>query len=210
MAQVKVYNLQGTDAGFIELPEALFNVPANTGLIHEAITIQTENSRILRGVTKDRSEVRGGGKKPWKQKGTGRARHGSSRSPIWSGGGVTFGPTLFRNFGKKINKKARKKALAMLLTDRVVNDQFIVLESFDLDSGKTKEVAMLRKVLPGSGKSALFVTLSDDKKIRQALSNVPKTNAINAKSLNVVDVAKHEYIIASKAVIEVMKETYLA
>ncbi len=210
MAEVKVYNLQGEETGKIDLPEKLFDIEINPGLIHEAVTIQRENSRVILGVTKDRSQVRGGGRKPWKQKGTGRARHGSRRSPIWSGGGVTFGPTLLRKFGKKINKKAKRKALAMILSDRVSSDAFIVVENFDMKDGKTKEAATIRKILPGNGRSTLIITLLEDKAIRLAMKNIPKVDVIGAKSLNVVDIVGHEYIIASKAVVDVMKETYLS
>lgn len=209
MAEVTLYKIDGKKAGRIALPDALFAVPVNPELVHEVIVIQEANSRTPFAHTKDRSEVRGGGRKPWKQKGTGRARHGSRRSPIWSGGGVTFGPLKTRNFTKKINKKIRKKALAMLLSDKVAENRFVAIQDFELPEAKTKFVAKMRKELPGSGRSALIVTAPEDTAIRQAAQNVPKTATISAKSLNPRDLAKYEYVFASKAAIDMIKETYL-
>ncbi len=137
MAKVTLYKIDGSKAGDYELPDELFAVKMNPELVHEAIVNQEANSRIIHANTKDRSEVRGGGKKPWKQKGTGRARHGSRRSPIWIGGGITFGPNLFRQFGKKMNKKAKRKALAMVLSNKVVENKFIVVEDLAFPEAKT-------------------------------------------------------------------------
>jgi len=208
MAQVDIYKMDGSMIGKQELPDTLFGVPVSADLVHEAIVTQEANARVLRATTKGRGEVRGGGRKPWKQKGTGRARHGSRRSPIWSGGGVTFGPSLLRNFTQKINKKAKRKALAMMLSDKVADGRFIAVETFEIPEAKTSLVAAMRKALPGSDGSALLVTVKDDTAIIRGAQNLPKTETIGATSLNVRDLAKYQYIIASKSAIESMIAHY--
>jgi large subunit ribosomal protein L4 len=210
MAQVKLYKRDGSENGTVELPAGLFDVKVKPDVIHQAIVTQEANARVLLSTTKDRSQVRGGGRKPWKQKGTGRARHGSRRSPIWSGGGVTFGPTLERVFGKKINKKVRRAALAMMLTDKVASDWLVAVEDMAIPEAKTKFIVEMRKNLPGTGRSALIVTAKDESSIVRAASNLLKTQTIGAKSLNVRDLAKYEYLIASKDALEEIKETYLS
>jgi large subunit ribosomal protein L4 len=196
--------MDGTKAGVQELPDTLFGVEVSPELVHQAIIAQRANARIIRANTKDRSAVRGGGRKPWKQKGTGRARHGSRRSPIWIGGGVTFGPNLLRNFSKKINKKAKRKALAMMLTDKVADDRFIALDTFDMAEAKTKVVAEMRQKLPGAKNTALIVTVKGDESMIRGAQNLQRTETIGAESLNVRDLARYQYIIASKAAIEKM------
>ncbi len=210
MAQVNLYKKDGKEAGVIELPDALFSVAVKPSLIHEVIVAQDANSRKILGVTKDRSEVRGGGRKPWKQKGTGRARHGSRRSPIWVGGGVTFGPNALRNFAKKVNKKVRRKAIAMLLSDKVKSGEFIVVEDFAFDVPKTSVIARMRQALPGSDATALLITTKEDEAIIRGTQNLPKTQTIAAHSLNARDLAKYRYVIASKSALDIVKETYLA
>ena len=192
----------------MDLPDALFGVPVSSDLVHEAIVAQDANARVKRANTKDRSEVRGGGRKPWKQKGTGRARHGSRRSPIWVGGGVTFGPRLARVFGKKMNKKAKQKALAMVLSDKVAENTLVVVEAYEMPEAKTKHVAAMRSALPGADRSALIVTLPENTDVMRGAQNLPKTNVIGAKSLNVRDLVKAQYVIASKAAMEAVVEQY--
>jgi len=136
--KTNIYNQKAEPVGEIELADKVFGMPANKNLVHQAVVAQMANSRQVLAHTKDRSEVRGGGKKPWRQKGTGRARAGSNRSPIWKGGGVTFGPRKNRNFSKKINKKMRKKAVLMALSDKVANGNLLVIEKLDIDGYKTK------------------------------------------------------------------------
>ncbi|RMD51778.1 50S ribosomal protein L4 [Candidatus Parcubacteria bacterium] len=208
MAQVTIYNIDGVKAGNIELPDEVFSVKVNPDLVHEAIIAQEENSRVKLANTKDRSEVRGGGRKPWRQKGTGRARHGSRRSPIWIGGGVTFGPNLLRVFGKKINKKAKRKALKMVLSDKIKDEKLIVVENFEFDVLKTRKVAEMREKLPGHNSSALIVADDKNKAIKFAARNLPKTDAIGVNSLNVRDLVKYEYLILSKDAAEKIKEIY--
>ncbi|MCX6759307.1 MAG: 50S ribosomal protein L4 [Candidatus Nealsonbacteria bacterium] len=138
-----VYNQQGKEIGQTLLPKEIFDVKVNSDLIHQVAVSQMSNQRIVVAHTKDRGEVRGGGIKPWRQKGTGRARHGSRRSPLWRGGGVTFGPTKDRVFKKKINKKMKKKALFMVLSGKVKNNLLIVLDELRLEEAKTKSLAKL-------------------------------------------------------------------
>jgi large subunit ribosomal protein L4 len=208
MAEVKVYNWEGKDAGTMTVPDALFAVATNPNVIHDVIVAQEANGRVVLAHVKDRSEVSGGGKKPWKQKGTGRARHGSSRSPIWVGGGVTHGPQANRNFETKLNKKTRRTALAMVLSDKVHDGAFVAVEDFRFPEAKTRFAAQMRKALPGATGSALLVVTKEDVEARRAMRNLPKTGVILAHSLNVRDVAKYRTIVASKAAITTMIQTF--
>lgn len=210
MAEIKVYNWQGKDAGTMTVPDVLFAVAVNPNVIHDVIAAQDANSRIVLAHVKDRSEVSGGGKKPWKQKGTGRARHGSSRSPIWVGGGVTHGPQADRNFSVKLNKKTKRAALAMVLSDKVQDGAFVAVEDFGFPEAKTKFAAEMRKALPGAEKSALLVVTKEEGAAKRAARNLPKTGVIFAHSLNVRDAAKYQTIVASKAAIETLIHTFTA
>jgi len=208
MAKVKVYNQQGEATGEIELQANLFEVEANPALIHEVVVAQQANSREAIAHTKDRSEVRGGGRKPWRQKGTGRARAGTIRSPLWRGGGVTFGPTKERNFSKRVNKKAKQKALAMVLSDKVKNDRLIVVDTLKLPELKTKNFVAVYEKLPVSGKKTLVVTDPENKDVQRAARNVPKVDLIGATSMNVVDTLSHEYLLVTKEAVEILHKTY--
>ena len=149
---LKIYNIEGEEAGDIKLPAGIFGIEINNDLLYQAITIQRANSRKVFAHTKDRSEVRGGGKKPWQQKGTGRARHGSTRSPVWVGGGITFGPRKEKNFKKKINKKAKRKAIFMALSSKVKDKELLVLDKLELKEPKTKTmVKILENVIKKKG-----------------------------------------------------------
>jgi large subunit ribosomal protein L4 len=210
MAELKLYSLEGKEVGTLPVTDSLFAVEPKESVIHQAILAQEANSRVTLAHTKDRSEVRGGGKKPWKQKGTGRARHGSTRSPIWVGGGVAHGPRKERNFSVKLNKKAKRTALAMVLTDKVKDGAFVAVENYDIPEAKTKFASKMRKALPGADKSTLVILTTGDAIMRRALQNVPKTQSIYAHSLNVRDVAKYRNVIASQAAIQVMADTFSA
>jgi large subunit ribosomal protein L4 len=148
--KLDIYNQKGEKVGDVKISSEIFDLEVNEALVHQAMVTQMANERQVVAHTKDRSEVRGGGKKPWKQKGTGRARAGSSRSPIWIGGGVTFGPTKDRNFTKKINKKMKQKALMMVLSDKVKNGNLVILEKFEIKEYKTKDFNSILKSLEGS------------------------------------------------------------
>lgn len=208
MAEVTLYNIDGSKAGSLPLPDKLFAVAPKQGVIHSAIVAQDANSRVAIAHTKDRSDVSGGGKKPWKQKGTGRARHGSSRSPIWVGGGVTFGPRNDRNFSLKINKATRRLALCMVLTDKVRGEGFVAVNDFTLPEAKSKLVAAMREVLPGATAKVLLVVAPGEELMARAARNIKNTEVIRAASLNVRDIAKYRYLIVSKAGVQTMIETF--
>lgn len=208
MATVNLYNQQGAKVGDLTLDPALFGVKANPALVHEAVIAQESSYRVVLAHTKDRSQVAGTGKKPWKQKGTGRARHGSRRSPIWIGGGVTFGPLKERNFAVKMNRAARRKALAMVLTDKVASDKFVAVDSLVLKEAKTKSIAGIMSKLPVGTKKTLLVLEPSNRLTARAAKNLPRVHAIAATSINIVDLIAHDAVVASKEAIEVMTKTY--
>ena len=207
MLKTKLYNLEGKETGEVKLPESVFGVELNDDLIHQAVVAQMANARKVLADTKDRSEVRGGGKKPWKQKGTGRARHGSIRSPLWKGGGATFGPTTDRNFSKRINKKMKTKALFMVLSSKLKDDELVVVENIELKKASTKKMKDILSKLPLSGK----VLISMDKKntnIFNSVKNIPNTSMIASDSLNIVDLLKNKMLVINKKGVERIEEVY--
>ncbi|MBT4124261.1 MAG: 50S ribosomal protein L4, partial [Candidatus Pacebacteria bacterium] len=159
--------------------------------------------------TKGRAEVRGGGKKPWRQKGTGRARHGSIRSPLWIGGGITFGPTKLRNFSVKVNKKVKQKALAMVLSDKVANDKLVLVESYNMPEAKTKVLQTALAKLPTKNRPTLVVTKNAEENIVKASKNLPRVETINFGSLNLVDLMKKEYLVINKELLKKVSEHYI-
>jgi large subunit ribosomal protein L4 len=195
--KVAVYNLQGKEVKQIELNDEVFNVAVKPAVIHEIFVAQRNNARESWADTKKRGEVRGGGKKPWQQKGTGRARHGSIRSPIWKGGGVTFGPLTDRNYKTKSNKKTRRLATRMCLSDKAQQGALFVVENFSFTEPKTKLFAALLKALPVKQKSFLFVTAGKDATVLRATSNLKKIKTTRAEDVNVVDLLSKQGIIAS-------------
>lgn len=208
MATVKLYNQQGSVVGDLALDAKLFDVKPDHGLVHEAAVAQTANSRVALAHTKDRSEVAGTGKKPWKQKGTGRARHGSRRSPIWVGGGITFGPNSDRNFSVKMNRKARRKALAMVLTDKVQSGTFIAVDSLTLADSKTKAFASILKNMPLKAKKMIVILEPKNVSAVRAGRNLPRVTTISASSVNIVDLLAHDGVIASREAIDVLTKTF--
>lgn len=204
MAKVTVYNSKGDKSGDLEVRDEVFAVAPNETLVHQVYLALQANARQPWADTKDKSEVRGGGRKPWKQKGTGRARHGSIRSPLWKGGGVTFGPLTARNYKQKINKKMNRKAVAICLTDKVQDQKFLVLENM-LESGKTKDFAQLMEKLPRNGKSTLILTKENDENLFLASRNLPKVHLQRAQDVNVADLMHHQYVVITKEGIEVLE-----
>jgi large subunit ribosomal protein L4 len=205
--KTKVYNLEGKETGEIELPERIFNVPVNEDLIHQVVVAQMANSRVAIADTKDRGEVSGGGKKPWKQKGTGRARHGSSRSPIWKGGGVTFGPTSDRNFSKRINKKMKAKALFMVLSEKLREEKVMVLDDAKLEKPSTKD--MLKSMEKLSIKSKTLLALGNkDENLIKSFGNIGYVSLIASDSINVVDLLKNDLFVVNKEGLKKIEETY--
>jgi large subunit ribosomal protein L4 len=205
--KVKIYNQAGEVIGEQELSAAVFGVAPNVALVHQAVVAQQANSRVVIAHTKGRGEVRGGGRKPWQQKGTGRARAGSIRSPLWKGGGVTFGPTKERNFKQKINKKMKRKALLMVLSDKVKDEKLVVLDKLELPEIKTKKMNEILKKLPLVGRRLVILEKSDDKIIK-SLRNLPKVEYLRADSLNVLEVIKANSLLVTQAGIKIIEKIY--
>ena len=192
----------------IDLPKEIFEVPMNSNLVHQVVTSQTSNRRQVVAHAKNRAEVSGGGIKPWKQKGTGRARHGSIRSPLWVGGGVTHGPLKNRNFKKVLPKNIKRKALFMVLSEKQNQGLFIVVDNFDIKEAKTREA---RKFLKSAGiiGSCLVVLPTLDKNIILGMRNLPKVKTIQAKDLNCLDILTCKYLVTTKEGVEEIKKTFL-
>ncbi len=197
MPTAKLYHQQEANTGTVELDRQVFGVTVNPGIIEQAIVTLLANRRAAVAHTKTRGEVRGGGKKPWKQKHTGQARHGSTRSPIWVGGGVVFGPRKTRVWGVKINKKAKKQALKMVLSDKVAENRLVVLSGFDVTEFKTKKVAAILAKLPSAGKKSLVALPAVTEKIWKSAANLPAVSVSSTKSLNVVDLMKNKFLVTT-------------
>lgn len=207
MVKVPLYNMDGKKVGEQELSSAVFGVDVKPALLHEAAIAQQSASRQVVAHTKTRGEVRGGGKKPWKQKGTGRARHGSIRSPIWKGGGVVFGPRNTRNYEKKINRKVKQQALRMALTDKVAHDRLLVLEALTATAYKTKAMAQMLKALP-VGRTVLVALPARDQKVVKSLANLPQVTSVNVGSLNITALLGHDTVLTTAAGTKKMEEMY--
>jgi large subunit ribosomal protein L4 len=191
------------------LPKEIFEVALNKDLVHQVVVSQMANKRQVLAHTKDRSEVSGGGRKPWRQKGLGRARHGSIRSPIWRGGGITFGPRKTRVFEKKIPKKMKRKALFMVLSVKAKNNLLILLEELKLEKAKTKEMVDILKKLPSTNKSSLIALPKMNKNLILASRNIPGVETMQARELNCLDLLSFKYLIMPKESIGVIEETFL-
>ncbi|MCD5381474.1 MAG: 50S ribosomal protein L4 [Candidatus Pacebacteria bacterium] len=205
----KVYSREGKETGDVTLPEAVFSVSWNPDLVHEVVVGMQANARAGTAHTKDRSEVRGGGRKPWKQKGTGRARHGSRRSPIWTGGGVTFGPRSEKDFSVKINKKVRAKALASVLSKKLVDNEVLFVDSLAMDEAKTKTAKeILTALAKGTGqeslatkrKNAALLVLSErNLAVEKSFRNFGNIEVAQAKDINPVDLLTYKYVVVADA-----------
>lgn len=207
MPKVKVFTLDGKESGTHQLPDRIFGVKVAPAVVQQAVLAQRANSRTAIAHTQTRGEVRGGGKKPWRQKGTGRARHGSIRSPIWKGGGVTFGPRSDRNFSQKINRKTKQRALFMALSDKVAANHLVLVETLKLEPPKTKIFAGILKKLP-LGKSVLVVLPGKDDQVVRSSRNIPGVTSIRADSLNILDVLQHVSILMPTTAVAALEKTY--
>ncbi len=205
MAKVSVYNIDGKEVGDIELNDAIFGVEVNEHLVHLAVVAQLANKRQGTQKAKTRSEVRGGGRKPWKQKGTGHARQGSIRSPQWKGGGVVFAPTP-RDYTITLNKKERRLALKSALTSRVKDNKFIVVDDFAMDEIKTKKMRTTLDNLKVS--KALVVTSEGEKNTVLSVRNLRGVKAASPNTINVYDILKYNTVVASKAAVNTIQEVY--
>ncbi len=203
--KVNVYNHEGKLARTIELPEEMFQLAWNGDLVHQVYESMRSNARANTAHTKDRSEVRGGGRKPWRQKGTGRARHGSRRSPIWVGGGVTFGPRNERNYSKKINRKMRAKALYTVLSQKLKDGQILFIEKFENFSGKTGDMLKMLKALEGiegfetintkKGNNIFMLVPEPGEELKRGARNIFHLTLRDIRNLNVADALNYRYLV---------------
>ena len=205
MANVSVYNIEGKEVGTIDLNDAVFGVEVNEHLVHMAVVSQLANKRHGTQKAKTRSEVSGGGRKPWRQKGTGHARQGSTRAPQWTGGGVVFAPTP-RDYSFKLNKKERRAALKSALTSRVEEKKFIVVDEINFDEIKTKK---FQDVLNNLSVSKALVVLEDgNKNAELSARNIADVKTAKTNTINVYDILKYNTVIATKAAVQAIEEVY--
>ena len=205
MANVTVYNMEGNEVGTMELNDAVFGVEINEHLVHLAVVRQLANKRQGTQKAKTRSEVSGGGRKPWRQKGTGHARQGSTRAPQWTGGGVVFAPTP-RDYSFKLNKKEKRAALKSALTSRVEENKFIVVDEMNFDEIKTKK---FQNVLNNLNVSKALVVLEDgNKNAELSARNIADVKTAHTNTINVYDILKYNTVIATKAAVATIEEVY--
>ena len=207
--KIDVYNQEGKVISQVELPKEIFGVKLSKDLLHQVAVSQMANRRQGTAHTKDRGEVRGGGKKPWRQKGTGRARAGSIRSPIWKGGGVTFGPSKDKVYKKIVPKKIKRAALFMALTEKAKKDFIILIEDLKIKNAKTKLVAGILEKMPTNSKTTLIALPEMDKDFILASRNIEKIKVMQVKDLNALDVLNNKYLIMPKEAIKVMESLFL-
>ena len=205
MANISVFNIEGKEVGSIELNDAVFGVNVNEHLVHMAVVAQLANKRQGTQKAKTRSEVSGGGRKPWKQKGTGHARQGSTRSPQWKGGGVVFAPTP-RDYTINLNKKEKRIALKSALTSRVLENKFIVVDDFAMSEIKTKKMQQTLNNL--NVNKALVVCAENDKNTVLSVRNIYGVKAASPKTINVYDILKYNTVVASKDAVKTIEEVY--
>ena len=205
MANVSVYNIEGKEVGKIDLSDAVFGVEVNEHLVHMAVVSQLANNRQGTQKAKTRSEVSGGGRKPWRQKGTGHARQGSTRAPQWTGGGVVFAPVP-RDYSFKMNKREKRAALKSALTSKVQENKLVVVDSLALAEAKTKE---MQKVLTNlKADKALVVTADDDQKVVLSARNIADVQTATVNTINVYDVMKHNTVVVTKDAVASIEEVY--
>ena len=205
MAKVAVYNMEGKEVDSIELNDSIFGVEINEHLVHMAVLQQLANNRQGTQKAKTRSEVRGGGRKPWRQKGTGHARQGSTRAPQWTGGGVVFAPVP-RDYSFKLNKKEKRAALKSVLTSKVADGKFVVVDDLKLDEIKTKKFV---EVLNNLKVEKALVVLNDmDKNVIASAANLPTVKTAQTNELNVFDALKYDTVVVTKAAVATIEEVY--
>ncbi len=208
MANIKVYKQTGAEAGTMTLNDSVFGVEFNEALVHQVVVAQLNNKRQGTKSTLTRTEVRGGGIKPWRQKGTGRARQGSIRAPQWTGGGVVFAPKP-RDFSQKINKQMKRGALCCALSGKVADEGFVVVDEIKLAEAKTKEMVKVLDALKIDKRVLLVVTDADEAVVRAA-NNIPTVTTINTSLINVYDVMANEKLVITKEAVKKIEEAYKA
>ena len=206
MPVVKEVNFKGEVIGDFELSDAVFGAPVHVPAMHQVVVAHLANCRVGTHNTKDRGDVRGGGKKPWRQKHTGRARAGSSRSPVWVGGGVAHGPHP-RDYHQKVNKKVRRLALCSALTLKVQEENMFVLERFDVDTPKTKVMLDFLTAID-SGKKPLFVLHETNMAVVKSAANIPGAEVMHVDSINVYDLLNHDQLIATPEAVKKLEEVF--
>ena len=206
MAKLKVYNMQAGEVGQIDLADELFAVPYNEALIHEVVVAYNANQRQGTKSALTRSEVRGHANKPWRQKGTGRARHGSTKGPQWTGGGVVFAPKP-RDFSKKVNKQKKRYALLSALSTKIAQNEVVVLDKFAFEAPKTKEAQAFLNAFKFN-KSVLVINDVNDKNIRLATANIPALSVEEAANINVYDIISNKNIVLTQSAIKSIEEAY--
>ena len=205
MANVSVFNMEGNEVGTMELNDAIFGAKVNEHLVHLAVVSQLANKRQGTQKAKNRSEVSGGGRKPWRQKGTGHARQGSTRAPQWTGGGMVFAPVP-RDYTIRLNKKEKRAALKSVLTSKVQDNKLVVVDSLALAEAKTKE---MQKVLTNlKADKALVVTADDDQKVVLSARNIADLQTATVNTINVYDVMKHNTVVVTKDAVASIEEVY--
>lgn len=207
--KIATYNQEGKKGKEIELLSEIFEVKLNEDLLHQVVISQMSNRRQGSAHTKDRGDVSGGGKKPWRQKGTGRARHGSIRSPIWKGGGVTFGPKSDRNYKKTIPQKMKRKALFMSLSSKARDGEIFIIRDLSSESHKTKTFKSILNNFPYLDKSGLMILSSPIKNIILGTRNIPNIETIQAKNLTALDILSFKRLIIMEESLNIIKETFL-
>jgi large subunit ribosomal protein L4 len=207
MPEVALYNQQGEQIGEIELSDAVFAVPVNEAVMHQAVVAYLANRRVATAKVKTRSVVRGGGRKPWRQKGTGRARHGSIRSPIWRGGGVVFGPTGRQNFKQSLPKKMKRLALKSALSSKVNSGSLLVLDALQMDVPKTKEMIKLLEKLQ-TGRKVLLVLESPQVNVIKSARNIPGVKTTQAEQLSVYDILNTDHLIMTRDAVSRVEEVF--
>ena len=200
MPKVTLFNQNGSQVGDVELNETVFGIEPNTHVLHEAVLMQQASLRQGTHAVKNRSEVRGGGRKPWRQKGTGRARHGSTRSPQWVGGGTVFGPTP-RSYSYKLPKKVRRLALKSAYSSKVAEENLVVLDNLAFDAPKTKEVVRVLAALNVEGK-ALIVTADKDEVVARSASNLPNVKVLTVNEVSVLDLLTYDKLVITQDAVQ--------
>ncbi|TDF91452.1 50S ribosomal protein L4 [Paenibacillus piri] len=206
MPKVAVYNVSGSQVGEVELSDSVFGIEPHVHVLNEAVLMQRASLRLGTHKVKGRSEVRGGGRKPWKQKGTGRARQGSIRAPQWKGGGVVFGPTP-RSYGYKLPKKVRRLAIKSALSSKVIGNEIIVLDQLQMSQPKTKEFATILNNLKVDRK-ALVVTAGYEENVALSARNIPGVKFVVAEGINVLDVMVYDKLIITKDAVQKVEEVF--
>lgn len=206
MPKVAMYDMRGAQVGEIDLSDSVFGIEPNEAVMYDFVKMQLANKRVGLASTKTRAEVRGGGKKPWRQKGTGRARAGSSRNPVWKGGGIVFGPKP-RDYSYKLPKKVRRLAMKSALSSKVIDNNIIIVDELNFDEPRTKLMVQTLEALK-AGKKTLVVTTNGDVNVIKSARNIPGVKPLGADSINVYDILKYETLLITRDAVARVEEVF--